>query len=178
MRARSWLWVVALGGLLGGRHPVAAADEPVSSSSSPVNGNLHFRNDASPKFELLEARFAIDGDPLPTVITNAPRGKDYIVVAAPLSPGYHVVTAELLYRPKERKVFTYLNGYRFNVRSDEVLTALPDHSATFTIVGTDSKGLNTPMDKALAVTVETNIAPPEPGDTIPRPNGAGGDELP
>ena len=181
MQARSWVWLVGLtvmAATMGARDRAVAADEPAPHSSAAVSGNLHFRNDASTKYQLVEARFAVDGDALPTVITNAPRGRDYVVLAQPLGPGYHVVTAELLYRPKSRKVFTYVNGYRFSVRSDEVLTALPDHSATFTIVGTDNTGLNTPIDRALAVKVETNIAPPEPSDNNPLPNAAEGDDTP
>lgn len=174
MRAMSWLWVAAgLIAALGVSDRAGAADEP-----SPVMGNLHFRNDASARYELVEARFAMDGESLPTVIGNAERGKDYVVVAQPLSPGRHVVTADLLYRPRTRKVFTYVNGYRFSVRSDEVLTALPDHSATFTIVGTENKGVNTPVDKALAVKVETALAPPEPGDSSAGLPGTEGDEHP
>ena len=170
MRAMSWLWVVGLAALLNAPDR-AAADEPST-------GNLHFRNDASAEFQLVEARFAMDGDPLPVVITNAERGKDYVVVTERLSPGRHVVTTDLLYRAKARKVFTYMNGYRFNVKSDEVLTALPDRSATFTIVGTDKRGVNTPIDRALSVKVETTIALPEPGDSNSGLPGQEGDEHP
>ncbi|HVR64274.1 MAG TPA: hypothetical protein VMU50_20380 [Polyangia bacterium] len=173
MRSRSWLWVAVMVAALSARQPVVAADEP-----SAVNGNLHFRTDASARFELVEARFALDGEPLPTVISNAERGKDYVIVAQPLSPGRHVLTADLRYRPRERKVFTYVNGYRFNVRSEEVLTALPDHSATFTIVGTENKGVSTPIERALGVKVETALAPPEPGDSNSGLPGTEGDEHP
>ena len=172
MKAMSWLWVAGLAALL------AVPDRAAAGEPSSAPGNVHFRNDASARFQLVEARFAMDGDPLPTVITNAERGKDYIVVAEPLSPGRHVFTADLLYRAKSRKVFTYMNGYRFNVKSDEVLTALPDRSATFTIVGTDKTGVNTPIDRQLAVKVETNVAPPEPGDSNTGLPGQEGDEHP
>jgi hypothetical protein len=134
----------------------ARADDQGGTGS----GTLHFRNDAGSRFQLLEAHFVVDGEPVPTVITNAERGRDYVVVAEPLSEGRHVVTTDLLYRAKVRKVFTYVNGYRFNVRSDEVVTALPDHSATFTIVGVDKHGINTPVEKALTVKVETDVTTP------------------
>jgi hypothetical protein len=136
-----------------------AADTP---RPAVPDGTLHFRNDAGSRFELMEARFTLDGENLPMVLTHAEHGQDYVVVAEPLSPGRHVVATQLLYRIKGRKVFTYMNTYRFSVRSEEVVTALPDHTATFTIVGTEKKGINTPIEKTLNVNVETNVAPPEP----------------
>jgi hypothetical protein len=140
---------------------LSATDTARADDEAPArSGTLHFRNDAGSRFQLLEAHFVVDGQPVPTVLTSAERGRDYVVVSEPLSAGRHVVTADLLYRAKVRKVFTYVNGYRFNVRSDEVVTALPDHSATFTIVGVDKHGINTPVEKALTVKVETEVSTP------------------
>jgi hypothetical protein len=156
---------------------VSTAADPQQTTAAAA-GNLHFRNDAGSRFELMEARFSLDGQDLPLVFTHADPGQDLVVVAEPLAPGRHVVSTQLLYRIKGRKVFTYMNSYRFSVRSEEVLTALPDRSATFTIVGAEKKGINTPIDKTLKVNVETSVAPPEPaqaaGTGLP---GSGRDDL-
>lgn len=173
MRAMHWVWGIGLAVALAATDGAQAADP-----SAAATGNLHFRSDASARFELVEARFAVDGDLVPTAITNAERGKDYVVILDPLPAGRHVITTHLLYRPKTRKVFTYMNGYRFDVRSDEVVTALPDHSATFTIVGMEASGVNTPIDRALTVKVETNIVPPEAGEPTAGGPGTPGEAQP
>jgi hypothetical protein len=161
---------------LAGRSGVARAAD--TQNIPATEGNLHFRNDAGSRFELMEARFSLDGTDLPLVITHADRGQDMVVVAEPLAPGRHVVSTQLLYRSKGRKVFTYMNTYRFSVRSEEVLTALPDHTATFTIVGTEKNGINTPIDKTLKVNVETSVTPPEPAQAVsPGPPDSERDDL-
>jgi hypothetical protein len=156
------LWTMT--GMAGPPGPtgVSRAADPQQKTAAATEGNLHFRNDAGSRFELMEARFSLDGQDLPLVFTHAEPGQDLVVVAEPLAPGRHVVSTQLLYRIKGRKIFTYMNSYRFSVRSEEVLTALPDRSATFTIVGAEKKGINTPIDKTLKVNVETTVAPPEP----------------
>ena len=160
------LWAMAgMAGPPGSSGVCRAADSP-KAAPAPTEGNLHFRNDAGSRFELMEARFSLDGQDLPVVFTHADRGQDLVVVAEPLAPGRHVVSTQLLYRIKGRKVFTYMNSYRFSVRAEEVLTALPDRSATFTIIGAEKKGINTPIDKTLKVNVETSVAPPEPGQAV------------
>jgi hypothetical protein len=169
MRKAALGLLVGLWAMIGPSGPsgVSRADDTPRERSAVKEGNLHFRNDAGARFELMEARFSVDGENLPLVITHADRGQDLVVVAEPLAPGRHVVSTQLLYRMKGRKVFTYMNTYRFSLRSEEVLTALPDHTATFTIVGTEKKGLNTPIDKTLKVNVETNVAPPDPAQATP-----------
>ena len=173
MRATALGLLVGLWAMIG-PSGVTRADPPAAAE-----GTVHFRNDAGSRFELLEARFSLDGQDLPTVITHAERGQDFVLVADPLSPGRHVVTTQLLYRIKGRKVFTYMNTYRLTVRAEEVLTALPGHTATFTIIGTEKKGLNTPVEKVLQVSVETNVSPPDPGQGAPPvfPDSEGDEQL-
>jgi len=129
--------------------PVAVA--PARDAFATVN----FRNDVSAKLRLVEARFTMDGNDLPTVLTSPEPGKSYVVVSGPMKPGAHYVTARLTYQG-ERRVFTYMNGYKLKVSSNQVVTAPENRTVSFTVVGAENKGMTVPLDKRVVVKVEEN----------------------
>jgi len=114
---------------------------------------VSFRNDVGKKLRLVEARFTMDGEKLPVVLTSAEPGKSYVIVSGAVKAGPHVVSAQLTYRG-DRGVFTYMKGYKLNVRSEQVLTAPADRTVNFTVVGRENRGLTVPLDRRVVVTVE------------------------
>jgi hypothetical protein len=131
----------------------APAPAPVEAPRS-ARANLRFRNDVGDKFTLVDVRFVMDGEALPTVLRGVERGKSAVVFAGVARPGRHIVTAHLTYQGRSRGIFTYPRGYTFKVTSDQVLTMPSDRAVTFTIVGSEVRGLKAPIDRRLAVTVE------------------------
>lgn len=130
-----------------------AAVAPVRTAFATVS----FRNDVGKKLRLVEARFAMDGEKLPVVLTGAEPGKSYVIASGAMKPGPHVVAARLTYQG-DRGVFSYMKGYKLNVRSDQVLTAPADRAVTFTVVGSENKGMTVPIEKRVIVTVESGTA--------------------
>jgi hypothetical protein len=130
--------------------PVAAA---AVAPQRTAFATVSFRNDVGKKLRLVEARFAMDGEKLPVVLTGAEPGKSYVITSGPMKPGPHVVAARLTYQG-DRGVFTYMKGYKLNVRSDQVLTAPADRPVTFTVVGSEHKGMTVPIEKRVVVRVE------------------------
>ena len=104
--------------------PVApAAPAAVAAvAPAPAATTVSFRNDVGKKLRLVEARFTMDGEKLPVILTSAEPGKSYVIVSGAMKPGPHVVSARLSYRG-DQGVFSYMKGYKLNVRSDQVLTA-------------------------------------------------------
>ena len=136
--------------------PPAVATPAAVAASTPsptALATLSFRNDVGKKLRLVEARFTMDGADLPTVLTGAEPGKSYRVFGGSVKPGPHVVTARLTYQG-ERRVFSYMKGYKLNVRSDQVLTAPENRAVRFTVVGAENTGMNVPLEKRLVVKVE------------------------
>jgi hypothetical protein len=119
---------------------------------------VSFRNDVGKKLKLVEAEFAMDGEKLPVVLTSAEPGKSYVIVSGAMKPGQHVVSARLTYRG-DRGVFSYMKGYKLNVRSVQVLNAPADRAASFTLVGSETKGLTAPLDKRLVISIEDAARP-------------------
>ena len=130
--------------------PAAVA---ASVPSPTAVATLSFRNDVGKKLRLVEARFTMDGADLPTVLTGAEPGKSYVVFGGAVKPGPHIVTARLTYQG-ERSVFSYMKGYKLNVRSEQVLTTPENRAVSFTVVGAEHKGMTVPLEQRLVVKVE------------------------
>ena len=114
---------------------------------------VSFRNDVGKKLRLTDARFTMDGAPLPVVLTSAEPGKSHIIASGAMKPGPHVVTARLTYQG-DRGVFSYMKGYKLNVRADQVLTTPADRTVSFTVVGAENQGINVPFERRVTVRVE------------------------
>jgi hypothetical protein len=126
-----------------------AAVAPAPTTFATVS----FRNDVGKKLRLVEARFTMDGENLPVVLTSADPGRSYVITSRSVIPGPHVVTVRLTYRG-DRGVFSYMQGYKLNVQSQQLLTAPADRPITFTLVGSEHKGMTVPLEKRVVVTVE------------------------
>jgi hypothetical protein len=134
--------------------PAAPAAVAAVAPAPSAFATVSFRNDVGKKLRLVEAHFAIDGEKLPVVLTSAEPGKSYIIVSRPVKPGAHVVTARLTYQG-DSGVFSYMKGYKLNVKSGQMLTAPADRTVSFTVVGSENKGLTVPIDKRVVVRAET-----------------------
>ncbi len=135
--------------------PPVVPDAPARAVAAvPVAfATVTFRNDVGRKLRLVEAQFTMDGEKLPVVLTSAEPGKSYVIVSGAVKPGPHVMSAHLTYRG-DRGVFSYVKGYKLNVRSDQVLTTPADRTVNFTVVGSERKGLTVPFENRVIVTVE------------------------
>jgi hypothetical protein len=135
-------------------------DEPAQTAAGvadPVKGTaqtiVRFRNDAGADFQLIDARFVMDGTELPVVLADAPRGRELVIYTGPVSAGGHVIATHLTYRGNAHRIFSYMNGYRFSVESDDAFVAAADRSVSLTVGCGEVKGLNVPFERRLAVTL-------------------------
>lgn len=125
----------------------------VDESPRSAFATVTFRNDVGKKFRLVEARFTMDGADLPTRLIDTEPGKSYVVVSGPVTPGPHVLTARLTYQG-DRRVFSYMGGYKLNVVADKMVTTPADRRVSFTVVSSENKGMTVPLDKRVVVTIE------------------------
>jgi hypothetical protein len=119
---------------------------------------LYFRNDVGDRFNLLQARFAVDGRDLPALLTRAEEGQDYVIFAGRLSPGRHVITSHVSYQARNIAIFTYLKGYTFHLDNEvdiEVPTIGPLQA---TVVGRENKGFNVPFEQSLGLALSEPLA--------------------
>lgn len=152
--------------------PAAAAAKPTATVSSADSENaeapatatrgeatLRFRNDVGNAFQMTEARFAIDGRPLQTLLTSAAPGQEYVIFAGPIAPGRHVITSHITYQSQSRAtIFTYMKGYTFNLDTTHDINVPEGGTTNATIVGKTHKGFNVPFEQSLIVEMEPPAA--------------------
>ena len=66
-----------------------------------------------------------------------------------------------VYQGSGQGPFTYMNGYKVNLGSEEVLNVPADRPIDFTIATQKKQGMNIPIEKQLSVTVRDST--PAPG---------------
>jgi hypothetical protein len=114
------------------------------------------RNDVSSFFVLDEALYFFDDQ---QVFYQRNRDgslesqKKITIFEGPVKPGSHVVSVELLYRGNG-KVFKYLEGYKFRVKSSFNFYASKGYRTEVTVVGFEKGGLTTPMEERPSVKFE------------------------
>ena len=139
------------------RAPATTQEQPAEKASVPVisETTVSFRNDVSDKFQLIQARFTMDGIELPAVSTDMPPGQDTVVFKGPMSSGRHVITSYLKYQGRNRAIFTYLEGYAVNLDAKDEVFVVSGEPASVTIVARPQRGFTIPYEKSLAISFET-----------------------
>jgi len=118
---------------------------------------IHLENRLGKTLSLVDARVTMDGKELPAVGNLGPAG-DRVLFAGLVSPGHHVVNTRLTCRGN-RRLFTYLKDYQWDLRSEEVLTVPQDRAVVFTISAVRHKGVNVAFDKQIGIAVHDEVVP-------------------
>ena len=132
----------------------AAGEGPVNVAPPlPILGKatLFFRNDVGNRFQIVDARFTLDDADLPTVVTRAQHGRDYLIYAGRLTSGRHHVTCRVRLQGRDRAIFTYLHGYSLNVNTEKEIYSVSGSPTNLSVVVKDKKGFNVPFEKSVAV---------------------------
>jgi hypothetical protein len=136
---------------------LAAPPEPAPTRAPPGSfATVHFKNEVGKAYALAEARFVMDGAPLP-VLTNVKSGADVVIFAGRVLPGPHVVETRLAYRGNRRGLVTYMRKYQLTVESREVLTVPKEQAVQFTIAGKENKGFNVRFNEQLGIQVRDRV---------------------
>jgi hypothetical protein len=129
-----------------------APEAPPKGATSATT--VRFRNDVGDAFQLSEARFTLDGQDLPALLTSADHGQDYVIFTGAMTPGRHVISSHVTYQGRSRSIFTYMKGYTFTLDTTHELN-IPNSGATSaTIVGRPNKGFNVPFENSLKVDLD------------------------
>ncbi len=101
-----------------------------------TRARLVHRNEMSGSFRLERAVYKLDGEPI--FARSAEEGlsdvEEFMLFDGPLTPGTHVVDVEMIFRGAAVGVFTYLQGYKFNVRSRYQLDVVEGRNTVLKIV--------------------------------------------
>ena len=117
-------------------------------------GELSFQNDMSSAFRLTRALFVLDGAVQynKTDDTGALGEQSTIpIFSGSIPPGDHTVQVLLQFQGNGYGVFSYLRGYKFEVRSTQSFTASEGKTTNMPIIAYEKGGVTTPLEERPSV---------------------------
>lgn len=126
---------------------------------------IEHKNDMSSGFELERAVYTLDGGVIfskENTDGSLDRQKAFELYNGALSPGKHLVEVDLLFKGRTSTVFTYLEGYKFKVRSKYVLDVTEGKSTRMLIVSYEREDITMETTDRIAVRYDVEVGTADP----------------
>jgi hypothetical protein len=120
---------------------------------------IRHRNEMGASFRLIKIVYALDGVQIFSKADDSGRlseMKEFDIYNGAIQPGSHTLTVQLIYQGHGFGVFSYLKGYKFNVRSSHTFVASEGRATQVTVVGFEKGGVTTNMEDKPAVDFRVN----------------------
>jgi hypothetical protein len=158
------------------------SDTIVGGGAAGSRAEVQFENEMSSAFELTRALFVIDGqvqynrqDDTGALADQ----KDIPIYTGTMPPGDHTIQVALTFQGNGYGVFSYLRGYKFEVKSSHSFTAVEGKSLTVIATAFEKGGVTTPLEQRPTVEWHEKVQPlgpasaPPPGAAAPGPSVSG-----
>lgn len=116
---------------------------------SGAKAKIVHRNDMGASFKLIRAQYSLDGTP---IFNRRDSGEGELADADKLeifngtiAPGNHQISVYLEYQGDGFGIFSYLNDYKFKIKSSYTFTAEEGHVTSVRVVGFEQGGLTTEL---------------------------------
>jgi len=153
------------------------SDTILSGGAAGSRSEVVFENEMSSAFRLTKAVFVIDG----TVQYNRADEsgaladqKEIPIFSGSIPPGDHTVQVLLNFQGNGYGVFTYLRGYKFEVKSAHAFTAVEGKTLTLTATALEKGGVTTPLEQRPGVEWHEKVQALTGGGAGPAPAAAPG----
>jgi hypothetical protein len=157
------------------------SDTIVGGGAAGSRAEVEFTNEMSNAFELTRALFVIDGQ----VQYNRQDDsgaladqKDIPIFTGTMPPGDHTIQVALTFQGNGYGVFSYLRGYKFEVKSSHSFTAVEGKSLSVTATAFEKGGVTTPLEQRPTIEWHEKVlpltAPPSAPPPPPSSNNSGG----
>lgn len=139
--------------------------------SSGARAVIVHKNDMGPNFVLESVAYALDGAPIFTKVdTNGDLDKkdEFEIFNGRIVPGNHQIAVRMQYRGHGFGIFSYLEGYKFKLQSNQTFNAEAGKVTTVKVSGYEKGGITTDLkDKpsiGFEVTATKEAGPKKEGD--------------
>ncbi len=126
----------------------------LSGITAAARAEVVFHNEMSSAFRLKRVVALYDGAPLATK-TDEKDGigdqKEIPLYAELVQPGDHTLQVLLEYQGNGYGIFSYLKGYKFEVRSSRSFTAIEGKTIQLKVIGFEQGGPTTPLEERPAI---------------------------
>ena len=119
---------------------------------------IRHKNEMGSSFRLTKAAFALDGVQIAAKSEgNLADLQEFDVYNGAIQPGSHTLSVALVYQGNGFGVFSYLKGYKFNVKSSHTFVAGESKSTNITVVGYEKGNITTQLSDKPAIDFRVNV---------------------
>ena len=120
--------------------------------STGARAVIYHRNEMGSSFVLESIAYALDGAPIKTMVdTNGEldKAEEFEVFNGRIVPGNHTIAVRMVYRGHGFGVFSYMEGYKVKLQSNQTFNAEGGKVTTVKVVGYEKGGITANLnDKA------------------------------
>jgi hypothetical protein len=145
------------------------SDVIVGGGAAGSRSEVEFRNEMSSAFQLTRALFVIDGQ---VQYNRTDDGgaladqKEIPIYSGSVPPGDHTIQVALTFQGNGYGVFSYLRGYKFEVKSSHAFTAVEGKTITIRATSFEKGGVTTPLEQRPTIEWQEKLQPLAGGPTV------------
>ena len=145
--------------------------------SSGARAVIFHRNEMGSQFVLESVAYALDGAPIFTKVDaqgDLDKREEFEIFNGRIVPGNHQIAVRMVYRGHGYGIFSYLEGYKFKLQSNQTFNAEAGKVTTVKVVGYEKGGITADIKDKPAIrydiTSTKDQAPSRSsGDATPAP---------
>jgi hypothetical protein len=121
---------------------------------------VRHKNEMGSSFRLVKAAYALDGVQIYAKSDDTGRlaeMNEFDIYNGAIQPGSHTLSVALTYQGNGFGVFSYLKGYKFNVKSSHTFVAGESKTTNITVVGYEKGNITTQLSDKPAVDFRVNV---------------------
>jgi hypothetical protein len=129
---------------------------------------IRHKNEMGSSYRLIQAVYALDGVQIFSKSDDSGRlaeMTEFDVYNGAIQPGSHTLSVALQYQGNGFGVFSYLKGYKFNVKSSHTFVAGESKSTNITVVGYEKGNITTQLSDKPAIDFRVNVMSAGEGGT-------------
>ncbi len=145
------------------------SDTIMGGGAAGSRSEVDFKNEMSSAFQLTRALFVIDGqvqynrqDESGALADQ----KDIPIYSGSVPPGDHTIQVALTFQGNGYGVFSYLRGYKFEVKSSHAFTAVEGKSIAIVATAFEKGGVTTPLEQRPAIEWQEKLQPLGGGGSV------------
>jgi hypothetical protein len=138
------------------------SDTILSGGAAGSRAEVDFKDEMSSAFQLTHALFVIDNqvqynkqDDSGTLADQ----KEIPIYTGSVPPGDHTIQVSLTFQGNGYGVFSYLRGYKFEVKSSHSFTAVEGKALTVTATAFEKGGVTTPLEQRPTIEWHESLKP-------------------
>jgi hypothetical protein len=152
------------------------SDTIIGGGAAGSRSEVEFKNEMSSAFLLTRALFVIDGQAQYNRQDDSGAladQKDIPIYSGSMPPGDHTIQVALTFQGNGYGVFSYLRGYKFDIKSSHAFTAIEGKTLTITATAYEEGGVTTPLEQRPKIQWQEKLQPLA-GGVVAAPAATGG----